>query len=159
MKLLRQRRARDLASVLTPHPLEAARLLGCDVAHVQSDRLAAAQAMADITSSVVVLKGSGSVIALSGRPPHINGTGNAALASGGTGDVLAGWLGGCWTQMARPTQGDESELDLAFAVASQAVAEHGAAAEPQRPGSLSASELIERLHQRLSSRGPAPAKV
>jgi NAD(P)H-hydrate repair Nnr-like enzyme with NAD(P)H-hydrate dehydratase domain len=115
--------------------------------------------MADMTSSVVVIKGSGSVIALSGRPPYINGTGNASLASGGTGDVLAGWLGGCWAQMARSTQSEGSELDLAFAIASQAVAEHGAAAEPQRPGSLSASELIERLHQRVASGGVVPAGV
>jgi ADP-dependent NAD(P)H-hydrate dehydratase / NAD(P)H-hydrate epimerase len=74
---------------------------------------------------------------------RINSTGNAALASAGTGDVLAGWLGGRWAQ-----RGSGDEAATAFAVAIQAVAEHGAAAEPQPAGALLAGELIERLHRR-----------
>jgi NAD(P)H-hydrate repair Nnr-like enzyme with NAD(P)H-hydrate dehydratase domain len=88
-----------------------------------------------------VLKGSGSVIAAPGQTPRINSTGNAALATAGTGDVLAGWLGGRWAQTA---SGDE--MMNAFATAVQAVAEHGAAAEPQPSGGLLAGDLIERLH-------------
>lgn len=94
--LLQQRAARSLPTVLTPHPLEAARLLACDTATVQADRLAAAQRLAERWRCTVLLKGSGSVIATPGRLPAINPTGNALLATAGTGDVLAGWLGGRW---------------------------------------------------------------
>jgi len=105
---------------------------------------------------VVVLKGSGSITAASGHIAHINGTGNASLASGGTGDVLAGWLGGCWAQAGRATGLEQAqELELAFATASQAVADHGAAAEPEWPAALAASELIERLHRRRAN-SPSP---
>ena len=141
--LLRTRATRGLATVLTPHPLEAARLLACTTTEVQADRLAAACTLAECYDAVVVLKGSGSVIAMKGTVPRINSTGNAALATAGTGDVLAGWLAGRWAQ--RPS-GDEAST--AFATAIRAVAEHGAAAEPQPAGSLRASDLIERLHRR-----------
>ena len=79
--------------MLTPHPLEAARLLETEVKSVQHDRIAAAQRLAERFRAVVVLKGSGSVIAEPGRPPAINPTGNARLATAGTGDVLAGMVG------------------------------------------------------------------
>ncbi|HZT56701.1 MAG TPA: ADP/ATP-dependent (S)-NAD(P)H-hydrate dehydratase, partial [Burkholderiaceae bacterium] len=138
--LLRARTARGHATVLTPHPLEAARLLACSSAEVQADRLRAVQALADGFACVVVLKGSGSVIAAPQQVARINSTGNASLASAGTGDVLAGWLGGRWTQHA---PGDEAAT--AFKVAQQAVAEHGAAAEPAPHGALRAGDLIERL--------------
>ena len=141
--LLRARAARGQATVLTPHPLEAARLLACTTSAVQADRLHAARALAHRYDSVVVLKGSGSVIAAPGQIPRINGTGNAALATAGTGDVLAGWLAGRWAQRAT---GDE--VAAAFAVACQAVAEHGAGAEPQPSGPLRAADLIERLAAR-----------
>jgi hydroxyethylthiazole kinase-like uncharacterized protein yjeF len=81
------------SSVLTPHPLEAARLLHTSTQAVQADRLEAAQNLAERFACTVVLKGSGSVIAAPGRKPHINTTGNARLATAGTGDVLAGLLG------------------------------------------------------------------
>jgi ADP-dependent NAD(P)H-hydrate dehydratase / NAD(P)H-hydrate epimerase len=141
--LLHARAGRGLATVLTPHPLEAARLLDCTTAEVQADRLQAAHALAARYRAIVVLKGSGSVIAAPGQITRINSTGNAALASAGTGDVLAGWLGGRWAQ---PEAGDEAAT--AFTVAIQAVAEHGAAAEPQPADALLASDLIERLRQR-----------
>ncbi|MES2227511.1 MAG: NAD(P)H-hydrate dehydratase [Pseudomonadota bacterium] len=137
--LLRARAARGHATVLTPHPLEAARLLGCTTQDVQADRLRAASELSDRFACVVVLKGSGSVIAAPSATPRVNSTGNAALATAGTGDVLAGWLAGRWAQCA----GDDTAT--AFTTARQAVAEHGAAAEPQPPGALRASDLIERL--------------
>lgn len=140
-QLLHARSASDRGTVLTPHPLEAARLLACTTTEVQADRLRAAQELADRFHCVIVLKGSGSVIAAPGNVARINSTGNAALASSGTGDVLAGWLGGRWAQM---TNGDEAAA--AFTAARQAVAEHGAAAEPQPAGALRAGDLIERLH-------------
>jgi yjeF C-terminal region, hydroxyethylthiazole kinase-related len=79
--------------VLTPHPLEAARLLGTDARGVQRDRLAAARALAARFAAVVVLKGTGTVIAAPDGRVAINPTGNAALATGGTGDVLGGIIG------------------------------------------------------------------
>jgi hydroxyethylthiazole kinase-like uncharacterized protein yjeF len=91
--LLARRASAGLTTVLTPHPLEAARLLGCTVEQVQMDRLAAAQELAQRWSCVVVLKGSGTVIAAPNETPAINPTGNARLACAGTGDVLAGLVG------------------------------------------------------------------
>ena len=91
--LLRYRAGQGLPTVLTPHPLEAARLLGCSTEQVQSDRLLAAQQLADRFICVVVLKGSGTVIAAPHQRPAINLTGNAQLATAGTGDVLAGMVG------------------------------------------------------------------
>ncbi len=135
--LLQARARRGFATILTPHPLEAARLLGNDSAQVQADRLGAARELADRYRAVVVLKGSGTVIAMSGEAPRVNATGNASLASAGTGDVLAGWIGGRWAA------GTES----AFDVATRGVIEHGAAAEPEHAGALRASDLIEALYR------------
>ncbi len=80
-------------TVATPHPLEAARLLKTTTALVQADRMQAAQTLSDQLRCTVVLKGSGTVIASPGELPRINTTGNALLATGGTGDVLAGLAG------------------------------------------------------------------
>ena len=91
--LLKARAARGYVTVLTPHPLEAARLLQITTAQVQSDRLKAAAQLAELYKAVVVLKGSGSVIAALGQTSRINSSGNALLATAGTGDVLAGMLG------------------------------------------------------------------
>jgi len=140
--LLRARSGRGLATVLTPHPLEAARLLGCTTAEVQADRLRAAESLVDRFGASVVLKGSGSMIAAPRTTPRINSTGNASLATAGTGDVLAGWLGGRWAPL------DTGDAASVFAAAVQAVAEHGAAAEPPVSGALRAGDLIERLHAR-----------
>jgi len=136
--LLRTRAACGRPTVLTPHPLEAARLLAATTHAVQADRLGAAAALAARWAAVVVLKGSGSVIAAPGRAPVINPTGNALLASAGTGDVLAGWLGGVWAQH-----------DDAFAAATAAVWQHGAAADragaTASPASLPAADLIDAM--------------
>ena len=91
--LLKARAARGYATVLTPHPLEAARLLQTTTGHIQSDRLQAAGELAELYQAVVVLKGSGTVIATPGQTSCINSSGNALLATGGTGDVLAGMVG------------------------------------------------------------------
>lgn len=91
--LLRQRSQRELATVMTPHPLEAARLLGTGTAQVQADRLSAGEQLADRFGCCVVLKGSGTVIASPRHKARINPTGNGLLATGGTGDVLAGLIG------------------------------------------------------------------
>lgn len=77
-------------AVLTPHPGEAARLLGCTTAQVQQDRFAAAAALVDRFHAVVVLKGAGTLVAAPGRTPVVIDAGNPGMASGGTGDVLTG---------------------------------------------------------------------
>ena len=94
--LLKARAARaeqGYATVLTPHPLEAARLLQTTTADIQCDRLKAAAQLVTLYQAVVVLKGSGSVIAAPGQVSRINSSGNALLATAGTGDVLAGIVG------------------------------------------------------------------
>jgi len=78
--------------VLTPHPGEMARLLGATVAEVQADRIGAARRLAAAHGCVVVLKGAGTVVAEPGGDAAICPTGNAGLATAGTGDVLAGLL-------------------------------------------------------------------
>lgn len=132
--LLIARHSRGYRTVLTPHPLEAARLAATTAAAVQSDRLASARQLADRFQCVVVLKGSGTVIAAPGHSSAINSTGNALLATAGTGDVLAGMVG------ARLAVG----LD-AFDAACSAVFAHGRLADDwaaQAPGmALTASEL------------------
>lgn len=126
------------ATVITPHPLEAARLLGTSTHDVQSDRLAAAQRLAHELGLICVLKGSGTVIAMPGQVPVINPTGNARLATAGTGDVLAGWMG------ARLAAHDTTP----FHAASTAVYQHGHAADmwsPRCDGTLTANRLARRL--------------
>jgi ADP-dependent NAD(P)H-hydrate dehydratase / NAD(P)H-hydrate epimerase len=91
--LLKARAGKNLPTILTPHPLEAARLLGLTTAQVQADRLKAAQALAERFACTVILKGSGSIIASPDCIPAINPTGDARLATAGTGDVLAGMCG------------------------------------------------------------------
>lgn len=96
--LLGRAGARTARTIMTPHPLEAARLLGVTAAVVQADRLAAAREIAARTRAVVVLKGSGTVIADPQGSIVINPTGNPGLATGGTGDVLAGLCGSLLAQ-------------------------------------------------------------
>lgn len=79
-------------TVLTPHPGEAARLLGQSSAEIQADRLAAARRLAAESGSLVVLKGHRSLIADPEGGVWINPTGNPGMASGGSGDVLTGLL-------------------------------------------------------------------
>jgi NAD(P)H-hydrate epimerase len=75
--------------VLTPHPGEAARLLGCAVEEVQSDREGSARKLAALAGAVAALKGAGTVVT-DGARVYVNRTGNPGMASGGMGDVLTG---------------------------------------------------------------------
>ena len=95
--------ARRAPTLATPHPAEAGRVLAKSVADVQADRLAAAQAIAEKLRASVVLKGAGSVLAYPDGHWDINATGNPALASAGTGDVLAGFAGAFLAQQIDPT--------------------------------------------------------
>lgn len=168
-RALRDRRSRGQLTVLTPHPLEAARLLDCSTAQVQANRLAAAQALAERTGSTVVLKGSGSVVASPDLLPWINASGNTRLATGGTGDVLAGWIGGAWSSTGpsapvRPPSAGRVVATDAAAAAGAALHElvaacvhlHGRAAEADagaggRPATtvLRASALIDEMAREL----------
>jgi NAD(P)H-hydrate epimerase len=76
--------------VLTPHPGEAARLLGVTPAEIEADRFAAAQAIVRRYGGVCVLKGSGTLVASSDRPLWLCDRGNPGMATGGSGDVLTG---------------------------------------------------------------------
>ncbi|WHZ11435.1 MAG: NAD(P)H-hydrate epimerase / ADP-dependent (S)-NAD(P)H-hydrate dehydratase [Burkholderiaceae bacterium] len=132
---LRERATAGQATVLTPHPLEAARLLGCSAAEVQQRRLGAATTLAERFACTVALKGSGTVIAAAGQTPAINPTGNACLATAGTGDVLAGMIG------ARLAAGQ-----VPFEAACAAVYRHGLVAERWPDGhTLTAGALARRV--------------
>lgn len=96
---LRQRtRQRQAPTLVTPHPLEAARLLGTEASTVQADRLHAALSIAVMLGAQVILKGSGSVVASPDGKLLINTTGNPALATAGSGDVLSGLCGALLAQ-------------------------------------------------------------
>ncbi|MYM28442.1 NAD(P)H-hydrate dehydratase [Duganella sp. CY15W] len=135
---------RPAAVVLTPHPLEAARLLGTTIAAVQADRLAAARTLAARLHAIVILKGSGTVIAAPSGDAVINTTGNPALATAGTGDVLAGLCGALLAQ-------GWPQWEAALA----AVWLHGMAAdvlvtEGLGPIGLTATELIPAIRTALN---------
>ncbi|MEI6660818.1 MAG: NAD(P)H-hydrate dehydratase [Comamonadaceae bacterium] len=107
------------STVLTPHPLEAARLLNTNTAAIQKDRLCAARILCSQFRCTVVLKGSGTLIADTRHGIRINITGNARLATAGTGDVLAGLIGAHWS-----VQGVS-----AYQAACSAVYQHGLIAD------------------------------
>jgi hydroxyethylthiazole kinase-like uncharacterized protein yjeF len=137
---------REAPTLVTPHPAEAARLLGTDTAAVQADRLEAAQALATRLQAAVVLKGAGSVLAYPDMSWDINASGNPGLASAGTGDVLAGFAG------AFLAQGLDAKTALRVAVCV-----HGAAADARvragcGPLGLTAIELVTTARQLLNAR-------
>ena len=101
LKLLKDAAVKGKLFVLTPHPGEAARLLKISSAEVQGDRLGAAEKLVKRSGCVVVLKGACTIIAApgaKGAKVYFNTTGNAGLASAGTGDVLSGMIGGLLAQ-------------------------------------------------------------
>lgn len=136
---------RKAPTVLTPHPGEAARLLGITTADIQAARQAHAISIARKFNAIVVLKGHHSVIATADGDCTINATGNAALATGGTGDVLTGLMGGLIAQHMDPHR--------AALLAAQL---HGKAAETLTTNiggmiGISASELIPVIRQHLNA--------
>ena len=88
--------------VLTPHPGEAARLLGVTTAELQADRFAAVSSLQDKFGGVVVLKGAGSLVAAAAGPRYLNPTGNPGMATAGMGDVLTGLIAGLLAQGLAP---------------------------------------------------------
>jgi NAD(P)H-hydrate epimerase len=127
--------------VLTPHPGEAARLLGESTAAIQADRMRAVRALAAASRAVVVLKGARTLVCdgtLGDDFVTINPTGGPALATGGTGDVLAGAIGAFVAQGLAPA-----------AAARLAVWLHGAAGDALAarlgPSGVMASDLPEAI--------------
>jgi ADP-dependent NAD(P)H-hydrate dehydratase / NAD(P)H-hydrate epimerase len=88
--------------ILTPHPGEAARLLGSSAGDVQHDRLAALDALLDRYHGTVVLKGAGTLVGSAGRTPGLCERGNPGMATAGTGDVLTCTIAGIFAQCGDP---------------------------------------------------------
>ena len=88
--------------IITPHPGEAARLLGVSVNEIQANRLQAVQELAARSGAIVVLKGAGTLVATPDGAVQLNLTGNPGMATGGSGDVLAGLIAGLWAQGLAP---------------------------------------------------------
>ncbi len=128
---------RTAETVVTPHPAEAARLLGCATAEVQRDRVKAARDLSKALNAHVVLKGSGSVLVARDGHWFINTSGNPGMSSGGMGDVLAGILG------ALLAQGFTGEASLIAGVHLHGVAADVLAASGTGPVGLTAGETID----------------
>jgi NAD(P)H-hydrate repair Nnr-like enzyme with NAD(P)H-hydrate dehydratase domain len=120
---------------------------------VQSDRLAAAFALATKLHAGVVLKGAGSVLALADGAWAINASGNAGLASGGTGDVLAGMLGALLAQRIAMTDA------LQFAVCLHGAAADALVADGVGPAGLTASELAPAARRLVNAAHTEMARV
>ena len=116
---------RGAASLLTPHPGEAARLLACGRDEVQADRLAAARRLAAEAGAWVALKGAGTVVAAPNGAWAVNSSGNAGLAQAGSGDALAGMVGALLAQGLPPWDALASGVWLHGKGAELAAAEHG----------------------------------
>jgi len=121
--------------VLTPHPGEAARLLGCTAAEVQADRFACVRALQSRYGGTVVLKGSGTLVLGAAGPCGVCDGGNAGMASGGMGDVLTGVIAGLLAQ------GLEAGAAAALGVCLHAAAADQAAAGGGERGLL-ATDLL-----------------
>ncbi len=129
--------------VLTPHPGEMARLTGRETKEVEADRSGFACRLADRTGAVVVLKGYHTLVAAPGEEPLVNETGTPGMATGGSGDVLAGLIGSFLAQEMAPKQAAMCGVYL-----------HGLAgeraAENRSQHGLLPSDMIEELSRLFS---------
>jgi ADP-dependent NAD(P)H-hydrate dehydratase / NAD(P)H-hydrate epimerase len=139
---------RSSATVMTPHPGEAARLIGATTEAVQQDRVGTARTIADRFGAVVVLKGARTVIAAPDGRLAINPTGNAGLGTAGTGDVLTGVIAAALARTPGAVDG--------FVAACAAVYLHGAAgdraAAARSQTGLLASDVLDALPLVLAPR-------
>ena len=131
-------RSRSAPTVLTPHPGEMARLLGVDTRAVQRDRIGVARRVAAASGASVVFKGASTVVCAPDETAHVVVRGNAGMSSAGTGDVLAGVIGGLLAQ------GVDASLAAQAGAQLHARAGDLAAARLGEPGMV-ASDLIENL--------------
>jgi hydroxyethylthiazole kinase-like uncharacterized protein yjeF len=127
---------RKAATVVTPHPGEAAKLLACCTEDIQKDRTGSATHLVKRLSASVVLKGAGSLIATRKGKLYLNQTGNPGMSAAGMGDVLSGMIAAF---IAQGLTTDEASL--------LAVHLHGAAgdelAKQQATLGMSATEVTE----------------
>ena len=130
--------------VITPHPGEMARLTGKSAREINSDRLGTAREFSKEYNCITVLKGARTVVAAPDGTAYINTTGNANLASGGSGDVLSGMITGFISQSVAPVD-----------AAAMAVYLHGLAADiytkRENAFSMSASDLLDYLPKAISA--------
>jgi ADP-dependent NAD(P)H-hydrate dehydratase / NAD(P)H-hydrate epimerase len=143
--LQKQLAARSAASILTPHPAEAARLLATSTTKIQEDRIAAARTLSERFNAAVVLKGNGSLCALKNGDWYINTSGNPGMATAGMGDVLTGIIASLTAQNRDPDQALLAGVHL-----------HGLAADKLvasgiGPAGLTASEVIDAARQVLNT--------
>lgn len=135
-ELLDALRARAHPTLITPHPGEAARLLGLDTAGIQADRPAALERLLALTGAMVVLKGAGTLVGGGPGGPWLNTTGNPGMAAPGMGDVLSGIIA------ALLVQGLDAESAAVAGVWLHGAAADAALAEGRGPVGLMASEVI-----------------
>ena len=129
--------------VLTPHPGEAARLLGVSSAEVQADRLSAARELQQRFGGTVVLKGAGSIVQSAGHAPYICDRGNPGMAVAGMGDVLTGLVAGIAAQC--------GDLELAARAAVFVHAQAGDLAARKGERGLLAGDLMDQVRACVNS--------
>ncbi len=137
--------------VLTPHPGEMGRLLGVSAAEVQRDRIGAAARAARDFGATIVLKGAGTVIATPEGGVLVNTTGNPGMATGGTGDVLTGMIGGLLAQGYGPATATCISVHLHGLAGDLAAAEKGETA-------MIAGDLIGKIPEAIKSLGESIRK-
>jgi len=145
LELFKALQVRRYATTLTPHPGEAARLLGCSSVQVQNDRLKSLSDLVELTQAVVVLKGQHTLI---GSPEHRTAQcmqGNPALAVGGTGDVLTGCMAALLAQGIK--HGIDHWQASGMAVQLHAVAADKLVRKGIGPIGLTPSELVRELRE------------
>jgi hydroxyethylthiazole kinase-like uncharacterized protein yjeF len=144
-KLQKGLAARTSASILTPHPAEAARLLATDTEKIQHDRIGSARALAERFNAGVVLKGNGSICALKNGEWYVNTSGNPGLAAAGMGDVMTGFIA------ALVAQGGDADLALLAGVHLHGLAADRLVATGVGPVGLTASEVTDAARHLLNA--------
>lgn len=137
-------RARAAPTLITPHPGEAARLLGTSAAEIQADREGAAERLLALTGATVVLKGASTLVRFPQGPLWRNTTGNPGMAAPGMGDVLAGLIAALLAQGMAPEQAAMAGVWLHGAAGDAAVA------AGYGPVGLAASEVVSAARRILN---------
>ncbi|MGH8167074.1 MAG: NAD(P)H-hydrate dehydratase, partial [Woeseiaceae bacterium] len=139
LNLLAQTPGRRDRWILTPHPGEAGRLLGCPVREIQAERRRAIDDLARRYGGVIVLKGAGTLVSAAAGPPWLCTAGNPGMAAPGMGDVLTGVIGALLAQ--------GCTFEDAAVAGVEAHARAGDAAAGQATRGLVASDLLPALRR------------
>ena len=150
-KLQKSLAARTGASILTPHPAEAARLLATSTDKIQHDRIAAARTLSSRFNAAVVLKGNGSICALQNGDWYLNTSGNPGMAAAGMGDVLTGIIASL------TAQGGDPDLALLAGVHLHGLAADRLVTAGIGPAGLTASEIVDAGRKLLNEPRPDPS--